>query len=50
VAGGTMILTVTLTDTAVTLGPVRLTYGRQPGMQNCPICAAPPGQARVMAK
>jgi len=33
-----MTLTVTLTDTAVTLGPVQLTLGKEPRMGPCPIC------------
>ena len=36
--GRTMTLTVTLTDTAVTLGPVVLTFEKEPGIVNCPIC------------
>jgi len=38
VTGGIMTLTVTLTDTTVTLGPVRLAYGKEPRMGPCPIC------------
>jgi hypothetical protein len=38
VVGGRMTLTVALTDTAVTLGPVQLTYGKEPQMGPCPIC------------
>ena len=38
VSGGIMTLTVTLTDTTVTLGPVRLAYGTEPRMGPCPIC------------
>jgi len=38
VRGGDMILTITLTDTAVTLGPVVLVYGKEPQMGPCPIC------------
>lgn len=41
IAGRTMTLTVTLTDTTVTLGPVRLTFGREPQMGPCPICRRP---------
>lgn len=41
VVGGLMTLTVTLTDTAVTLGPVQLTYGKEPRMGPCPICRRP---------
>jgi hypothetical protein len=36
--GRIMTLTVTLTDTAVTLGPVKLIYGTAPQMGPCPIC------------
>ena len=36
--GRTMTLTVTLTDTAVTLGPVELTFEKEPIMGPCPIC------------
>jgi hypothetical protein len=35
---GTMTLTVTLSDTAVTLGPVNVSYGKEPRMGPCPIC------------
>jgi hypothetical protein len=38
VRGGSMELTVTLTDTTVTLGPVALAYGKEPRMGPCPIC------------
>jgi len=38
VIGSTMTLTVTLTDTTVTLGPVLLWYGKEPRMGPCPIC------------
>ncbi len=40
IVGRVMSLTVTLTDTAVTLGPVRLTFGEEPKMGPCPICRA----------
>jgi hypothetical protein len=40
----TMTLLVTLTDTAVTLGPVTLTYGKQPVMGPCPICRKIPAR------
>jgi hypothetical protein len=33
-----MTLTVTLTDTAVVLGPIQLAYGKEPRMGPCPIC------------
>jgi hypothetical protein len=39
--GVVMTLTVTLTDTAVTLGPVRLVLGQDPRMGACPICRRP---------
>jgi hypothetical protein len=38
VSGGMMTLTVTLTDTTVTLGPVNLVFGKEPQMGPCPIC------------
>jgi hypothetical protein len=38
IIGFTMTLTVSLTDTAVTLGPVKLTFGKEPSMGPCPIC------------
>ena len=38
VLGRTMTLTVTLTDTAVTLGPVQLRLGETPKLGPCPIC------------
>src|SRR5256714_12985859 len=41
--GHVMTLTVTLTDTAVTLGPVRLELGKEPQMGPCPICRKPSG-------
>ena len=41
VDGHVMTLTVALTDTAVTLGPVRLTFGKEPRMGPCPICRRP---------
>jgi len=39
--GGVMTLSVTLTDTAVTLGPVTLVLGQEPRMGPCPICRKP---------
>jgi len=36
-----MTLTVTLTDTAVTLGPVQLELAKEPQMGPCPICRKP---------
>jgi hypothetical protein len=38
VDGRTMTLTVTLTDTAVTLGPVSMTFEKEPNLGPCPIC------------
>jgi len=38
VRGGEMILTITLTDTTVTLGPVVVVHGQEPRMGPCPIC------------
>jgi len=43
VVGQTMTLTVSLTDTARVLGPVTLTYGKEPKMGPCPICRVPKG-------
>jgi len=36
--GATLSLAVRLSDTGQALGPVILTRGREPRMQNCPIC------------
>jgi hypothetical protein len=41
IVGSQMTLTVTLTDTTVTLGPVKLAYGKEPRMGPCPICRRP---------
>jgi hypothetical protein len=49
IVGSVMTLTVALTDTAVTLGPVRLVYGKEPVMGPCPICRRP-GEARAMRR
>src|SRR6266581_1298631 len=46
VLGRTMTLTVTLTDTAVTLGPVQLTLGQAPQLGPCPICLTKRAAAR----
>ena len=46
--GRTMTLTVTLTDTAVTLGPVSMTFEKQPNMGPCPICFGNRARARLM--
>jgi len=40
VDGRVLSLTVVLTDTVVSFGPVSLTYGREPGMVICPICVS----------
>jgi hypothetical protein len=45
IVGRVMSLTVTLTDTAVTLGPVQLTFGKEPRMGPCPICRSPKAHA-----
>src|SRR6476619_2239846 len=41
IVGQSMVLTVTLSDTARVLGPVTLIYGKEPKMGPCPICRAP---------
>ncbi len=41
IVGQTMTLTVSLTDIARVLGPVTLTYGKEPKMGPCPICRRP---------
>jgi hypothetical protein len=41
---GLLTMTVTLTDTAVTLGPVSVVFGKEPRMGPCPICR--PGMDR----
>ena len=38
IMGNNMTLTITLTDTTVTLGPVQLSFGKEPRMGPCPIC------------
>lgn len=43
--GNIMTLTVALTDTAVTLGPVQLQLGKEPRMGPCPICRRPKARA-----
>jgi hypothetical protein len=49
VTGRTITLSVivqdTTADTTVTLGPVRLLFGREPKMQMCPICRTAGEQA-----
>ena len=47
VADDVMTLTVTLTDTAVTLGPVQLVFGRDPRMGPCPICRKPQAAKKI---
>jgi hypothetical protein len=46
--GRTLTLTVTLTDTAVTLGPVVLTFEKEPIMGPCPICFGKRARARMI--
>lgn len=46
VSGRTLKLTVTLTDTAVTLGPVYVVYDEQPGLVACPVCRTRAERAR----
>lgn len=46
ITGNSMTLTVALTDTARTLGPVTLIYGKEPKMGPCPICRSPSAQRR----
>jgi hypothetical protein len=38
--GRTLTLSVRLIDTGQVLGPALLTFGREPRMQNCPICGS----------
>ena len=47
VDGRVMTLTVTLTDTTVTLGPVQLFLGKEPRMGPCPICRNPAMRSRA---
>ena len=49
VRGSTMTLTVALTDTARVLGPVTLTYGKQPQMGPCPICRVPKARTQTQS-
>jgi hypothetical protein len=42
--GNRMTLSVTLTDNGRLLGPVTLTYGKEPKMGPCPICRKPSTQ------
>ena len=49
--GTVMTLTVALTDTAVTLGPVQLQFGKEPRMGPCPICRRPgAGRGRALGR
>ena len=48
ITGRTMALTVTLTDTAVTLGPVSLTFDKEPVMGPCPICRVKGARQRAV--
>jgi len=50
VSGRRMLLTVTLTDTAVTLGPVSVVYDQEPKMNPCPICRTRAERARRMMR
>lgn len=50
VVGQTLTLTVTLTDTPRTLGPVTLVFGKEPKMGPCPICRTPKQRAAVNTK
>ena len=49
VRGSVMTLTVALTDTARVLGPVTLTYGKQPVMGPCPICRVPKARTQTQS-
>jgi hypothetical protein len=49
VFGRDIWLTVSLTDTAVTLGPVHLRLDVEPGMAVCPICRPPMPPSRLPA-
>lgn len=40
----TIVVTDTTADTTAVLGPVKLTHGREPMMQMCPICRSPRGR------
>ena len=50
--GNRLTLTVTVSDTVekktVVLGPVTVTFGREPRMQQCPICRTP-GEMATLA-
>jgi hypothetical protein len=47
VVGQTMTLTVSLNDTTRVLGPVTLTFGKEPKMGPCPICRDPRSKLRA---
>ena len=46
VDGSRLVLTIVLTDTTASFGPVSLIYGREPTMAVCPICRAPGAMGR----
>jgi hypothetical protein len=46
IVGQTMTLTISLNDITRVLGPVTLTYGKEPQMGPCPICRVPKRKAR----
>jgi hypothetical protein len=52
VTGRTLTLAIAVNDTVenkvVALGPVTVTFGREPKMGPCPICRAPAGQGDAM--
>ena len=48
--GRTMTLTIQLTDTSVTLGPVLLTFDKTPRMGPCPICRSPNARRNLRAR
>jgi len=50
IIGRKMVLTVQLTDTAVTLGPVSLVFDQDPAMGPCPICIGPRARAEAAAR
>jgi hypothetical protein len=45
ISGHTMTLTVVLTDNDRQVGPVTLTFGKEPKMGPCPICRVPKARA-----
>ena len=49
VRGLTMTLTIALTDTTRILGPVTLTYGKEPKMGPCPICRVPKARTQTQS-